>query len=432
MDQEQKSYKFMKEVIKKKKIDRKGICIRIAVFFASAVLFGVVAAIAFTIAEPRADRAINGEEQGVRVDLSNDEEPTPTPEPSEVSETQTAVSSQSQETETQTDGQQENGTAMGLAEYQSLYTDMLEIAETPKRAIVTVIGITSQMDYFNQNYESRQQISGLLVAQNGQDLYILTEYRVVENVERIQVTFWDGKMIDATYQKHDPATGLTVLKASAEDLEQSTRDGMEIAPLGNSYTVKQGEPILALGSPMGYSDAVAFGVVTSVTNRISTIDTEYSLLTTDIIGTQAGSGILVNLEGEIVGVIAQSYSLGENIVTGVAISQVKELIENLIANAQLPYIGIKGQDVTSDIADKNGIPKGVLIDQVQQDSPAMLSGLKEYDVIVKFGEEKVSTLKQYHDKLIRCSPGQNIKVTAMRRGAEGYAEMEFNLTIGGN
>lgn len=425
MDQEQKSYKFMKEVIKKKEIDRKGICIRVAVFLGAAVLFGVVAAIAFAAAEPRADRIINGEDQGARIDLDADAEPSPTPQPS--AEPQNTEAPQSQET---AQGDQEAGEALGLTEYQNLYTDMLEIAAKPKRAIVTVIGITSQMDYFNQNYESRQQISGLLVAQNGQDLYILTEYRVVENVERIQVTFWDGKMIDATYQKHDPSTGITILKASAGDLDQSTREGMEIAPLGNSYNVRQGEPILALGSPMGYSDAVAFGVVTSVTNKISTIDTEYSLLTTDIIGTQAGSGILVNLEGEIVGVIAQSYSLGENIVTGIAISQIKELIENLIANTQLPYIGIKGQDVTSDIADKNGIPKGVLIDQVQQDSPAMLSGLKEYDVIVKFEDEKVSTLKQYHDKLIKCTPGQNVRITAMRKGAEGYAEMEFDLTIG--
>lgn len=63
------------------------------------------------------------------------------------------------------------------------------MAEKPKRALVTVVGISSEMDYFNQNYENQKQISGLLAADNGQDLFILTEYRVVENVERIQVTF---------------------------------------------------------------------------------------------------------------------------------------------------------------------------------------------------------------------------------------------------
>ncbi len=70
-----------------------------------------------------------------------------------------------------------------LRNYEVLYQDMLEVTEKPKRALVTVIGITNQMDYFNQNYENQQQISGLIVADNGQDLFILTEYRIVENVK---------------------------------------------------------------------------------------------------------------------------------------------------------------------------------------------------------------------------------------------------------
>ena len=86
-----------------------------------------------------------------------------------------------------------------------------------------MIGITSEMDYFNQNYENQKQISGLLVAENEQDLFILTEYRVVENVQRIQVTFYDGSVVDAIYQRHDANTGLTVLRVSLADLDESTR-----------------------------------------------------------------------------------------------------------------------------------------------------------------------------------------------------------------
>ena len=85
---------------------------------------------------------------------------------------------------------------------------------------------------------------------------------------------------------------------------------------------------MAVGSPVGYSDSIAYGVVTSVTNKISALDNEYNLLTTDILGSTDGSGILVNLDGEIVGIIAQSYSAkGNNVVTGIAISQIKKLIE---------------------------------------------------------------------------------------------------------
>ena len=255
----------------------------------------------------------------------------------------------------------------------------------------------------------------------------------MENVERIQVTFWDGSVIDATYLKHDPNTGLSILKVPRSELKQQTREGMEISPLGNSYGVSQGEPILAVGNPIGYSDSVAYGIITSVTNKISTIDTEYNLLTTDIMGSKEGSGVLVNLDGEIVGIIAQSYSSDDkNIITALAVSQIKPLIEKLSNNEQLNYIGIKGQDVTKEIADKIGIPKGVLVTTIQPDSPAMQSGIKEQDVIVKFNDDKITSLKQYHDSMDKCKPGQKVAITAMRRGAEGYGELPFEVTVGEN
>ena len=94
------------------------------------------------------------------------------------------------------------------------------------------------------------------------------------------------------------------------------------------------------------------------------------------------------------------------------------------------YIGIRGQDVTDELSDKTGIPKGVLISQIADDSPAMMAGMKEYDVIVKLGEHKIETIKQYHEQLQKYNTGDVVTVTAMRRGAEGYSEMTFDVTIG--
>ena len=427
MEHDQKPYNFMKEVIKEKKLDKKAIVLRIVFFVGAAVLFGLIASVVFVLNEPYANLVIHGKEEPPKVDIPVDEQPTPTPE------AESAASGSSGDTassDTSLEGAQENEN-IGLVEYRQLYKDMLAVAEKPKRAMVTVIGITNQMDYFNQNYENQQQISGLIVADNGQDLFILTEYRIVENVERIQVTFWDETMVDATYQRHDPSTGLTIVKVDESKLDEETRDGLAVAPLGSSYLVSQGDPVVAVGSPVGYSNSIAYGVVTSVTNKISALDNEYNLLTTDILGSTDGSGILVNLDGEIVGIIAQSYSAkGNNVVTGIAISQIKKLIENLSNNVSRAYIGIRGQDVTEELSDKTGIPKGVLISRVADDSPAMMAGMKEYDVIVKLGEHKVETIKQYHEQLGKYSTGDVVTVTAMRKGAEGYAEMTFDVTMG--
>lgn len=423
MDSNPKSYKFMKEIIRKEPPDRKKWLIRGLLYLIAAVGFGVIAATAFAVAEPKISAAVNGT---AKVNIPADEEPEPE------SGDDPAAQPEAEETPTPTPAPtQSPQEELTLEDYEELYKEMLAVAETPKRSLVTVIGITNQMDYFNQNYENQKQITGVVIAEKGQNLFILTEYRIVENVERIQVTFWDGSTVDAIYQRHDANTGLTVLKVETAKVSDTTRDGLEIAPLGNSYGVEQGDPVLALGSPMGYSDSVAYGVVTSVTNRISTLDTEYTLLTTDILGSPEGSGILINLQGEIVGIIAQTYSSdSKNIVTGLAISQIKALIESLSNNEARPYVGIKGQDVTEAISERTGIPAGILVNSVAVDSPAMFSGIMEFDVIVRIGDEKVQTLKQYQEQLGKCKPGDTIRVTAMRKGAEGYTEMEFQVTVG--
>lgn len=456
MENDPKPYKFMKESIKKQPLDWKKMVLLIAGWLALAALGGLVAAAVFAVTEPKIAEAVTREEPPAKVDIPGDEDPNSGQEPDETitassasasvdssgsgseissSTVDSSTSESSVSESTVSESTEENGAAEGtessLKNYEALYQDMLGVTEKPKQALVTVIGITNQMDYFNQNYENQQQISGLIVADNGQDLFILTEYRIVENVERIQVTFWDETMVDATYQRHDPSTGLTIVKVDESKLDEGTRDGLAVAPLGSSYLVSQGDPVVAVGSPVGYSDSIAYGVVTSVTNKISALDNEYNLLTTDILGSTDGSGILVNLDGEIVGIIAQSYSAkGNNVVTGIAISQIKKLIENLSNNVSRAYIGIRGQDVTEELSDKTGIPKGVLISRVADDSPAMMAGMKEYDVIVKLGEHKVETIKQYHEQLGKYSTGDVVTVTAMRKGAEGYAEMTFDVTIG--
>ena len=456
MENDPKPYKFMKESIKKQPPDWKKIVLLIAGWLALAALGGLVAAAVFAVTEPKIAEAVTREEPPAKVDIPGDEDPNSGQEPDETitassasasvdssgsgseissSTVDSSTSESSVSESTVSESTEENGAAEGtessLKNYEALYQDMLGVTEKPKQALVTVIGITNQMDYFNQNYENQQQISGLIVADNGQDLFILTEYRIVENVERIQVTFWDETMVDATYQRHDPSTGLTIVKVDESKLDEGTRNGLAVAPLGSSYLVSQGDPVVAVGSPVGYSDSIAYGVVTSVTNKISALDNEYNLLTTDILGSTDGSGILVNLDGEIVGIIAQSYSAkGNNVVTGIAISQIKKLIENLSNNVSRAYIGIRGQDVTEELSDKTGIPKGVLISRVADDSPAMMAGMKEYDVIVKLGEHTVETIKQYHEQLGKYSTGDVVTVTAMRKGAEGYAEMTFDVTMG--
>ena len=120
-----------------------------------------------------------------------------------------------------------------------------------------------------------------------------------------------------------------------------------------------------------------------------------------------------------------------NLVTGYGISDLKSIIECLSNGQAVPYIGIRGLDITDDI-EAQGIPKGVYVREVEPDSPAMAAGIQSGDVITSIGDTSVTTLSAYHSALLEEKSGNKIKLKGQRQGAGGYVDIEFNVTIGSN
>lgn len=421
MDEEQKPYDFIKEVIKKQPKDRLHLIKRILAIICGAALFGVVAAIAFAAVYPKV-QCYFVQNEPPKVNIPQDEVPTP------------VITQMVTPTAAPTDIPQITPTPTpesSLVHYKKLYQEMMAAAEPARKSMVTVIGITNSTDWFNQEYESRRQISGMIVAETEENLFILAEYRIVDKVERIQVRFYDSVQVDARYQKHDPETGLTILKVPCASIPAETKESIQSAPLGSSYTLMQGEPVMALGSPAGYAETVAYGVITSMENKVSKTDVQYALITTDIVGNKEGSGTLINLDGEVVGVMLQSCAADNNgIVSCVGISQLKQLINQLANNEKIPFLGINGREVGRDISDKTGVPAGVWVERVEEDSPAMLAGIQKGDVIVKLGNFEVENMTQYHNHLSECTPEQKLSLVVMRKGSEGYVEIVFDVMPG--
>lgn len=425
---EEEEYRFLREVIKEKPVDKRKILYAVGGILAGAVLFGIVAAFTFAHVLPH----FQPEEEIPKVNIP---EEIPTPAPSADVEEQGEISDKENESAGtgQEDGQKASGKEeLGLEDLQEVYRQAVKVAEEPECALVTVQGITSDVDWMNNSYENEKQISGFLAADNGKDYFVVTEYRVVDKVDRILVTFSNGKTVDAHFQKQDTGTGLAVLKIDKEEVDKDTRNEIAVAELGSSAAIQRGQPVLAVGSPAGYGGSIAYGMITSVSNIKTTVDNEYHLLTTDIMGDSEGSGVLVSMEGKIVGVIVQSFSMEDDrdVVTALPISELKSTIERLSNNEDLVYLGIRGQDIASDLAQKTGIPKGIYVNAVDEDSPSMVAGIQNGDVIVKVRDESVETLSQIRKQLDKCKVNQKITVTAMRKGAEGYVEIVFDVTVG--
>ena len=198
MDEERKDecrekeddYEFLKETIKAKPIDKKKLIRQIGKLAGAGAVFGLAAALVFSMIAPGLLKRRYEKEQASRVTFSQEKT-------LEERENITGSEEQAEEPETGEEAEEPVQTIvqeMTPEDYGKLYQDMFATAAEAKKSMVTVIGSQNDEDWFQTPYES--QISGLLVAESGQDYFILTEYRIVENVDRIQVVFCDGTMTD--------------------------------------------------------------------------------------------------------------------------------------------------------------------------------------------------------------------------------------------
>jgi serine protease Do len=229
----------------------------------------------------------------------------------------------------------------------------------------------------------------------------------------------------------DGNTGITVLSVPVDEIDNDTMNLISVAVLGNSLAITQGTLALAVGSPLGTNYSILTGNITSSAYSISTIDANYDIFTTDIVGSKNGSGALINLNGEVIGIVTQGYSSegDQNTLTAISISELKPVIEMLSNNKDIPYIGLEITTVTNTIAKENDIPKGVYIKEVKMDSPAMAAGLQSGDVITEIDGEAVISVDGYQTKLLSLTPGDVANVTIQRQGNDGYTEIKCPVTV---
>lgn len=200
------------------------------------------------------------------------------------------------------------------------------------------------------------------------------------------------------------------------------------AELGNSNIVSRGASVIALEA----NYAILTGLVTSTTNELSAQDNNYSVLTTDIASNKLQSGILINTDGQVIGLSLQDFNPAEenNTLTAVSISDLSPAIEKLESGADVPYIGITCTTVTEKIANRYNIPKGVYIKQVTMDSPAFVSGLQSGDVIVAVNNTEVSNVSAYNTQLMKQKPEDTCNLKVKRKGSNGYTEITCQVKIG--
>lgn len=312
-----------------------------------------------------------------------------------------------------------------LNDYMGYYKALKSVADKAGLSVVTVTAARQGVDFFNSTYQNIADEYGIVISSDSTGYYILTEYSLVKNSENIQVTYYDKTVDTAEFVAGDTTTDMAVIKTG------SLNTTVVPVQFGNSDAVLKGDLLVATGKLYGFNGTIGYGIATGVNNSVNDTDSIYRLINTDISGTATSNGVILNLHGEVVGIITMAYnSDNTNFITAYAINDVRNLMQNLVNKKSMPYLGIKGQTVTDEIAATNKIPKGIYISAVETNSPAYKSGIQSGDVITQINGTEINNMESFMMQLEKNNPGDNVNVTIKRWGREDYKEIEFNLVLG--
>ncbi len=318
----------------------------------------------------------------------------------------------------------------------------ITVYEKVADGVVNITSTAVQMDFFFNALPTQGSGSGSIIDTRG---HILTNYHVVENAQKLEVTLADESKWPAKLVGSDPDNDLAIIKIDAP------KEKLKVIPMGDSKQLRIGQKVLAIGNPFGLQRTLTTGIISSLGR---TIRSDTGTLREDIIQTDAAinpgnsGGPLLNSEGEVIGINSAIISpSGGSVGIGFAIpvNTAKRVIPELIAKGYVtyPYIGATIQSLIPEVAKylKLKVERGAMIAEVVRGGPADKAGLKSGsqkiqvgntvvivggDIVVKADQHEVKT----NDQLIRYirekKPGDTIVLQIYRKGEV----MEVKVTLG--
>lgn len=451
-DKEQnRQNEFMIEKIKQRPINRKKLLRRTVITASMAVIFGLIACVTFLVLEPVISNWLYPKEEPApsMVDFPEDQEemspedmltenlPTGSPSPEPDTEPGDGEPDTEPEGIVLTPEQIEeilSGVVLDKENQKELYSSMSAYVAELDQYMVTVTAVSSDIDWFRGVRESRNQSSGLILTDNGRELLVLTELKPLRTAESLTLTFYNGSQAAAWIKQTDSYTGLAVLAVPLEELPADiSTETIAYPALGSSNGNRLvGTPVIALGSPMGSPNSLGYGMITSASYIYSVPDRNYKVLQTDICGSKNASGVLFNLDGQVVGILTDNKTDSDlnNVIYAYGITDLNRIMVKMSNSNKVAYLGISGLDVTKEVNKAQGVPLGGFVTKVDMDSPAMRAGIQQGDVIIAMSDREVTGFQDYTNALMLFEPGQTVNITVMRQSQEEYKEMSFSIEVG--
>ena len=325
-------------------------------------------------------------------------------------------------------------------------SDVSDIVENTLPSIVSITNMSVQevQNFFGgiSQQESESAGSGIIISQNDSELLVVTNNHVVEGSDTLTVTFNDGNSVEAQIKGTDSARDLAVVAVPLDKISDDTMNAIKVATLGDSDSLKVGEPAIAIGNALGYGQSVTTGIVSATGRTIDGFDGEY-IQTDAAINPGNSGGALLNANGEVIGI--NSAKINSSAVEGmgfaIPISDASDVIQNLmnketrskVSDEERGYLGIKGYDVSEEGAQMYNMPTGVYVKEVMSGGGAEKAGLTKGSIITGFEGSSISSMSSLQEQLQYYKAGEEVTLTVQIPDKNGeYTEKDIKVTLGKN
>ena len=352
-------------------------------------------------------------------------------------------------TEDTTTGDGQVAAASEIAQQQSasaVVTDVTQVVEAVMPACVSITNNFTQtvQDFWGQTYSQDETASGsgIIIGENEQELLIVTNNHVVDSTEQLYVQFIDGETVEAQVKGTDASADLAVVAVKLDTIANSTKQEICIARMGDSDSLKIGEPAIAIGNALGYGQSVTTGVISALNRKIESSNSEEgtSLIQTDAaINPGNSGGALLNMRGEVIGI--NSNKIGGSSIEGmgyaIPISTARPIIEDLMerqtrtkySEEERGYLGISCINVTSDLSENFSMPQGIFVAQVYSGTGAEAAGLVRGNIVVAFDGVTVQDQEELTKQMQYYKAGESVEITIMVNSANGYQQKNVTVTL---
>ncbi len=375
-----------------------------------AVLFGVIARASYAVSDYFITVLLN---DGGRSDVDLHASPT----------VPVSMGDQSEEPSINLEGG-------ALEQYEQILQGVQNAAEVLGACLVDVSIVHLEKDpVFSGTNNVERSTCGVILADNNVEYLILVNYEnnLAEPYDKITVTFDNGVAEEAELLNIHEELDMAILSVPHDKMTADDKEGISVVRIGDSSELRFGSVVLALGRPNGKNSSMDLGFVTMLNDTQYITDTSVDVMETNMTYQSHAEGILVNAQGELIGIISQKFAEGRSSLSALSINEISMMLQYMVNDLTPIGFGAVFYDLTDEMQEALDVSCGISLTKVQEESVAYEAGFRKGDIITKVGDEKIYYSSQFYTLINQYKRGSDIEITYFRGGREYTATIEATL-----